>query len=465
MSDPGVRDLAAWASRVARAGAGELPWWVRDRAVLVLLDDLAAAVGAGAEDEVAAVGALASRRGPVPEATVLAGGGRAERGWAAFANGVATSWLELDEGYRRATCHGGLYAVPAAVAECEAEDATLGAALTAIVVGYEVATRAARAYPAPRPPVLHPHATLAPLGAATAVAAARGYDPRTLADTVTAAATLGMAGPFSHATSGALIRNAWPGMAAWTGITAADLATAGMAGAPNAFSEVFTTALGHEVVPTELTAGLPVNAAPAGSQRYAIEDGYHKVYACCQYAHAAVEAARTLRTGPVPGLEAGAVAEVCVQTHPLALALDDADPANVLAAKFSVPHAVAAVLVTGSTDPDVFSGALLSDPRVAAVRRRVRLAPHPDIGAPPHDRPARVTVTTRDGAEHTAEVRSARGGPDRPLTTGDLLDKWAALTRHRAPSFAVAAATLLDGTLDPARPLREVLATLLETTP
>ncbi len=452
-SAPRTERLADWASGLARSGA--IPERVLVRAAHILIDDLAAAVGGRAEPEVAAVCALAERRGPVPEATLFANAPvRAERGWAAFANGVATSWLELDEGYRRATCHGGLYTVPAALAECQAEGATLGRTLTAIVTGYEVATRLARAYPAPRPPVLHPHATLAPVGAAAAVAAARGYDPPTMAASLTAAATLGMAGPFSHATSGALVRNAWAGIGAWTGFAAADLAAAGIGGADDGFGAVFADGLGHEVEIDELTDGL--------GERYAVEDGYHKVYACCQYAHSAVEAVLELRAGPLSSMEAEQVVSVLVETHPLALALDGTDPANVLAGKFSVPHSVAAALVAGSAEPEVFSGRLLRNAGVAAVRDRVLVRMHPDIGAPPHDRPARVTVELRDGTRHTAEARSARGGPDRPLSTRELIDKAGELTRGRFPRFAETAAFLLTGGLDADRPLDDVLSRFTE---
>jgi len=458
MAAPGVaahtERLAAWASGLG-GGLKDVPERVLVRAAHILVDDLAAAAGSGTEPEVIAVCELAARRGPAPEASLLAHPpARAERGWAAFANGVAAGWLELDEGYRRATCHGGLYTVPAALAECQAEDATLGTTLTAIVTGYEAATRLARAYPAPRPPVLHPHATLAPIGAAAAVATARGYDPRTLADTLTAAATFGLAGPFPHAMSGALVRNAWAGAGAWAGFTAADLAAAGIAGAGDGFDAVFGEGLGHQVKIDELTDGL--------GERYAVEDGYHKVYACCQYAHSAVEAALELRTGPLAALEAEQVASVLVETHPLAMTLNGTDPANVLAGKFSVPHSVAAVLVAGSAEPEVFSGHLLRDPDVAAVRNHVRLRVHADIGAPPHDRPARITVRLRDGTRHTAEVRSARGGPDRPLSTQDLIDKAGALTRKRYPRFAETAATLLTDGIDADRPLRDVLSRLTE---
>lgn len=445
--------LTDWAADVAGTGIDALPEHIRRRAATIVLDDLAAMAGAGSDPHVGQVSALAARRGATPEATVLARAPqRAERGWAAFANGVAANWQELDEGYRRATCHGGLYTVPAAVAECEAERATLGRALTAVVAGYEVVTRAARAYPAPRPPALHPHATLSPIGAATAVSVARGHSPRVLADAVSGAASLAMVGPFAHAGQGALVRNAWAGAGAQAGFLAADLATAGIAGLDDGLASVLADGLGHPVEPSAFTEEL--------GERYAVEDGYHKVYACCQYTHAAVEAAQALRAGPLAALVPAEVASVRVETHPLALTLDGDQPTNVLAGKFSVPHTVAAVLVTGSTEPAVFSADWLADPAVAEVRGRVELTEHPTIGAPPHDRPARVTVELRDGSRHTHEVVSALGGPDRPLAEADLLHKIGVLTRDRYPHFAEVAEATLGAGVDWDLPLTDLLTRL-----
>jgi hypothetical protein len=67
-------------------------------------------------------------------------------------------------GDRPATCHGSLYTLPAALAEVEATGGTLGDLLTAVVLGYEVVTRVARAYRPPVPLALHPHATLSRSG-------------------------------------------------------------------------------------------------------------------------------------------------------------------------------------------------------------------------------------------------------------------------------------------------------------
>jgi 2-methylcitrate dehydratase PrpD len=134
-----------------------------------------------------------------------------------------------------------------------------------------------------------------------------------------------------------------------------------------------------------------------------------------------------------------------VETHPLALALDDRAPTTALGGKFSVPHVVASVLVTGSTDAAVFDAAGLDDPAVAAVRDRVRLAPFEPLPEAPHDRPARVSVTASDGRVHTSTCLSAVGGPDRPLGALQVVEKARVLTESRIPGFADRAEALVSG--------------------
>lgn len=261
------------------------------------------------------------------------------------------------------------------------------------------------------------------------------------------AVTLAAAGPFSHATSGVLVRNGWAGAGALSGFAAVELAAAGVGAAPDSPMAVLHEALGYPVSGEELTG------SPA---QWAIHDGYHKSYACCQYAHSAVEAALALVQGPLSGVPSSSIDRVIVETHPLAMPLDDLEPRTVLGGKFSVPHSVAAVLVRASTDSATFSGPLLDDPAVAQVRSAVEMAPYPGDLTPPHDRPARVTVVV-DGQEFTAECLSAAGGPDRPLSHVDVLAKADLLTRADRPAFAALAADLIDGRIPASAPWRGVV--------
>src|SRR5438874_2474460 len=83
-----------------------------------------------------------------------------------------------------------------------------------LAVGYELCGRFARGFRFAEL-VLHPHASLAAVGAATGVAALRRLDAATFLAAVTAASTMVAPGPFNHAVLGALVRNVWPAAGAW----------------------------------------------------------------------------------------------------------------------------------------------------------------------------------------------------------------------------------------------------------
>ena len=119
----------------------------------------------------------------------------------------------------------------------------------------------------------------------------------------------------------------------------------------------------------------------------------------------------------------------------MAANFSNAEPRSTLAAKFSIPHAVAGVIVRGSSDPDVFGTAGLRDPRIAALRARVKLGLI-DVKPWPYDRPAKVTVTLRDGRSLVATCEAALGSPARPLTEDQVLAKIRELSARDAPGLA-----------------------------
>jgi 2-methylcitrate dehydratase PrpD len=444
--------LAQWAAQVR---AEEVPPAALRAAALVLADDWAAAVAGHGEPEVAPVRRTLTAAAGREESTVWAAGApRADRYTAAEANAVAMCWLELDEGYRPATCHAGLYAVPAALAEAEAEGAGVAEALGAVAVSYEVTTRLARAWTFP-PLRIHPHGLFSPVGAAVAAGRLIGLDGDAMAGAVTAALASAIASPYGHAVRGALVRNAWAGWGARIGMQAAHLASAGVTGAASAGDEVLTAMLSGTAVPSRLTDGL--------GRDWAVLAGYHKVYACCQYAHTAVEAALEVK-GRLGGVRAEDVAAVEVRTHPLGLSLTEAEPETTLAARFSLPHAVAAALVIGSGGREAFTRAAVDHPEVAALRRRVRLEPLEDVPPWPHDRAARVIVRLADGRRLEADCPSALGGPDRPLDEEAVWAKVGSLTADAFPAAAGrlrrALAAAVDGGPEGEVPVRDLAAAL-----
>jgi 2-methylcitrate dehydratase PrpD len=394
--------LCEWATTVE---VRDIPSPIMRRAATILCDDIAAIVAARDEPEVIKLQDRMVVRARSDEATVFNGrGGEADRLSAAVANGAAADWCELDEGYRRATCHAGLYVIPALIAEAEATGASTEETLRALVLGYEVVARFARAFP-PKTLVLHPHASLAAIGAAAGVGALRRLDASLFNAALTSASTMVAPGPYRHAVDGALVRNVWPAAGAWCGMQAVEWAECGIGGAPQSPYDVFVMAFGSRLAADQFTDGLGVD--------WAVADGYHKVHACCQYSHSAVEAIVDLH-GRL-GERMQTVRAVAVETHPLGMTLDNREPATSLAAKFSIPHIAAAACLYGHAGAEAFAGSHLNDAPLAVLRAKVTLAPYENVPAWPNDRPARVTVTLGDGSAHTSECISAQGGPDKPF--------------------------------------------------
>ncbi len=408
----GMHALAHWAaSREAR----RLPEAVRHRAALILLDDLGAIIAGAVEPQVATARAGFIRAAGPAEATVFAPGApRLDRYSAAGANGLAAAWCELDEGYRAVPCHAGAYLLSAILAEAEAGGATAADVLHAIAIAYEITIRIAHAFPFV-PLNVHPHAAFATIGAAAGAAVARQLGAEHLLGAVTGAASMAFAGPFSHAPKGALIRNAWTSAGAWIGLRAADWAAAGIGGLADTPYDVFAVCFGTEAQPALLADGLGAD--------WGVLRGYHKIFACCQYAHSTVEASLKLHARLSGRQETDALSEIVVETHPLGLTLTTVEPETVLAAKFSMPHVAAAVARLGTGGQTAFSSAALHDPAITELRRQVRLQPLAAIGAPPNDRPARVTWRFRGGTEWSESCDSARGGADQPFDDATLVAK------------------------------------------
>jgi 2-methylcitrate dehydratase PrpD len=428
----GIRTLAGWA---ARTRAEDIPPEVMARAARVLADDLSAIIGARDEPEVAAFHQKTISRPREKEATVFNGRRqKTDRASAAVANAVAADWLELDEGFRLVPCHAGLYVIPALIAEAEGRNLPFRELLRALVLGYEIVTRVARTW-TPRALNMQSHGRYCAVGAASAVALSRNSNTELLLDAISSAVTLIGPSPRNHLQQGILVRNVWPAMGAWSGLSAVEWAECGIAGDPGAFEDVYGEVLGGEANPEHLVWGLTGmgGASAAGSSfRWGLLDGYTKIYACCQHLHSAVEAAIPLKS-QIRSLDE--IDSIAVETHVLALPLMNKQPHTTLAAKFSMAHAMAATLVTGSGGADAFAATTLREPAIARLRERVSMSLWEPVPKPPNDRPARVVVGFKDGRTLIGECLSARGGPDRPLPPETVLEKMKALAEPAYPNI------------------------------
>jgi len=404
------------ASFTAEVRFDALPAATLAAARLVLLDTLGAIVAGSVLPENSRLAALATSRAPQGRATLLGHRGRADALWAALANATAGVALEMDEGNRLGGGHPAIHVIPGALAVAEERGLDGRRLLEAIVAGYEIGSRLGGAT-APRSNV-HSHGTWGTISTAAAVARLADLDADAIRCVVNLAASMSPANTWTPALEGATIRNLYPGRSAWEGILAVELHRCGFTGIRDAPSDVYGTILGDRFEPALAVAGL--------GESYRIQANYFKLYACCRYNHFALDAIAAIRGAH--RFAADDVASVRVTTIPFGLRMADPDPPTMLAAKFSIPYAVAAALVLGRADLAAFEPAALADPRIRDLARRVEVSADPEMSPRRSDYPtARVSIHLRDGRalEETATV--VRGDAENPVPSEDVVAKFLAL--------------------------------------
>jgi 2-methylcitrate dehydratase PrpD len=422
MSD--APDLALGVSRAIteaiRLFPGPVDEAVRRHAVHVVADTIGVSLAGGRTAEMTrlrdaqlGVGGLAPAAPYRGGATVLAPGAppvAAEE--AAFLNATAGSFLELDEGIRP-TGHPAMHIVPAALAAAEVAHRSGAELLGAIVAGYEVVARLFTAFRLTPP--THPHGHLGGVGAAVAVALLLEEDPVAVARIAATTPTIPV---WNACYEGATARNTAMGLAAQNALRAVRLHRAGFRGSAESVGALFGQVTGQVVAAGALTEAVD----PA---RPAILRNYFKRHSACALTHGAIDAVLSLP--PVPVEEISAV-EVRTVANNLKLARQAAP--NDLSARFSLPYAVAAVLIARASELATFD----YRPPIADLAGRVTVTVDAELEQHwPQHSPTHVVVHA--GQRLEASVLDPHGHHHDPLTAEELQEKFFRLAGASAPQL------------------------------
>lgn len=388
---------------------------------LVVLDTLGAMVAGSTRPENARLADLAAARAPAGSATVVGHRRRADAFWAALANATAGVALEVDEGNRLGGGHPAIHTLPAALAAAEERRLDGRRLLESVIAGYEIGSRLGGAT-TPRPNV-HSHGTWGTISSAVAVARLEDAEPATQHAVINLAASMSPANTWTPALEGATIRNLYPGRSAFQGLLAVELHRCGFTALADGPSDVYGTILADRFEPALAVADLGEHGHPA---RWRIEQNYFKLHACCRYNHYAVDAVLVLRGAH--GLAAEDVARVEVTTIPFGARMAAAEPPTLLAAKFSIPYAVAAALALGHAGVEAFEPSARDDARVRDLARRVEIRVDPAMAPRRTDYPtARVRIALRDGRTLETATTVPRGDADNPVAGHEIEEKFLAL--------------------------------------
>lgn len=329
---------------------------------------------------------------------------------AAMAGGMVIDSFDAHDGHVLTKGHAGAALLPSLLAlmDCQRDEIDGAEFLTTLVVGYEIAIRAGIATHRTAPDY-HTSGSWNALGVVSLAARLLDLEGERLAHAFGIAEYHGPRSPMMRCIDSPTMVKDGSGWGAMTGLSAAFLARDGFTGAPALVVEKDGVA--------DLWSDL--------GSRWRIMEMYFKPYPVCRWAQPAVRAALEIREH-CP-FDVDAVHSIEIHTFHEATRLSHPAPTDTEQAQYSLTFPVAAALVHGRLDPSDISGAALTDPTVLDVARRIRLIDDPKLSSQfPAERYARAIVHTVDGREFRTDDLPAFGDAERPLTDGQITNKFMA---------------------------------------
>jgi 2-methylcitrate dehydratase PrpD len=334
------------------------------------------------------------------EARLIGRPERASRLTAALVNGAAGHALDFDDTHTTMAGHPSVPVLPALLALGEGERVDGRALLTALVAGIELECRLGALFGFGHYVAgFHSTGTVGTFGAAAACAHLLGLNGDAWSH------ALGLAGTQAaglKCSFGTMAKPLHAGRAASAGLLAALLARRGFTAQPQILEVPQGFAATHAGAEPSIATLKPY----AG--RFLIRETLFKYHAACYLTHAAIEAAAQLRKQG--HIDADAIGAVEVHVSPVVLGICNIEaPATGLEGKFSLRATTALALLGDNTgDLATYSDAKMREPRVMALRDRVRVVPTEEL--PPTQ--ARVVVETQH--------RHFEAAADTGIPAGDL---------------------------------------------
>lgn len=391
-----------------------IPDKVRHEAARSFLNWVGCAVGASRHETVErALAALAEFAGP-EQATVLGRGDRLDIMHAALMNGITSHTFDFDDTHLKTVIHPSGPVASAILALAEHQPVTGEEFLHAFILGVEAECRIGNSvYPAHYDVGWHITGTAGVFGAAAAAGRLLRLSEQQMVWALGIAATQssGLREMF-----GTMCKPFHPGNAAKNGLLAALLAQRNFTSSNQGIEAKrgFANVLSTQFRPTEITEGL--------GETWEIALNTYKPFACGIVIHPAIDGCIQLRNEH--GLKAEHIESIALDVHPLVIELTGKKtPQAGLEGKFSVYHSAAVAIIHGAAGEAQYSDACVRDPRVIALRDRVRAS----VDRKMHEDQVRVTIKLKDGRTLEKWVEHAIGSLDRPMSDGDLEAKFRGL--------------------------------------
>jgi len=385
---------------VAETTLEQVPKEVQRHAKLVVLDTIGVILAGASRPEV---------RGLRERLTATAGIGATifAPGWptsdpraAALLNGIAGRSLELGEGNRYVSC---------VLSVGEWARSTSCDMLAALILWYDAGARLGAAMTTR--PLAHQNGQAALLGAAAAGSRLRALNAADTSRAIRIATTLVLTPSYNNAVAGATALNVAGGMSGFVFGLAPDLALAGFTAQDDAIEEALSGLVGDGFDPASLLDQLGC--------RWEITQNWFRLRACCNPIYPALDALEEA----IAALDAKAedIERIDIATYRFVTVMCNPDPPNYFASKYSLPHVAACLVVRGSAGYESVDDSALDDAAIVALRHRVHIRQDPAMNsAVPALKPARVTLTLKDGQQIMRACDSPRGDCLNPYEESEL---------------------------------------------
>jgi 2-methylcitrate dehydratase PrpD len=399
----------------------DIPDEVTKKAKFIIRDGLGNQIAASAISEPARkVIEIVKEWGGKPESTVVGYGFKVPAPMAAMCNAMMGHGVELDDAHGSGLIKAGSVMVPSLMALAEANNKSGKEVVTALIAGYEVAIRIAKAInPGHRQRGFHTTGTVSAIGVAAAGAKLLGCDVNGIASAIGLAA-MQSAGIQSYLDDPCMAKPFSPGKSALNGTMAAVMVSRGFTGPKKALEgrEGFFNAYCDDIRVGDLLDGL--------GEKFAIMEVGFKPHAACRYAHGPIDLAQqffhedNVRLQDVDSIRVN-MCELSIRQA------SKPKPPNLNAAMGSTQFSVALALEIGRNGLreywDGFKNQTIHD----ASSTQTTLVCEPAYGVT--GRQAAVELTLKDGRVLRREQPEPKGEPANPLTDQELSDKFTGLVK------------------------------------
>jgi len=401
----------AYADFVLQTRHGDIPEAVRERAKDYILDLIG--VGAGAHHLPAAnicretgLRQFGVGDGATP-ARVLFDGRAASGSGAALIAATQIDSLDAHDGYSLSKGHAGCGLLPGILAFAEAHpDLTGEDMLTAVVLGYEIACRAAVSLHATVPDY---HTSGAWVALAVAALGVRidGGDTNHVRQAVGIAEYHGPRSQMMREIDNPTMLHDGSGWGSMVGVVSADLALSGFEGAP--------------AITIEDEAAAPY-WSDLGTRWLTLEQNI-KLFPVCRWGHAPIQAALNVRRAH--GLTADDIESVEIYGFHEATRLAHDMPETTGKAQYSIDYPVAAALLDGELTAKHVSGETFAHPEITRLVDATSVSECDECNANfPQDRLGRTVVVTKDNRRLDSGIVRAPGEHTEPIDRQGIIDKY-----------------------------------------